>query len=102
MNKMKFGINSLGIRRYVTCEYCNEESKRSLYEQHTLAECIMSNGAGMWALESCKHCGYVMKTYPDTINGQKCTKAECDQLHEEMKKLENPKEQILPSNQTAK
>lgn len=102
MNKMNFGINSLGIPQSATCESCGGMIRRSLYARQNLAECIMANGAGMWALENCPHCGYVMKTYPTAINGQKCTKEECDQLHEEMKKLENPKEQILPRQQTAK
>ena len=92
MNKHKY-IQTLGIKKSYICRKCRKRMHVNDTDRHVLAECIMENSAGMWALIHCVHCGWVYKLYPIRINGVPCTPRECDQLHEEMKQYEKEKEE---------
>jgi hypothetical protein len=51
----------------------------------------MANSNGLWSLEHCGNCGYVVKTYPTRINGVECTKEECEKLADEIKRYDKNK-----------
>ncbi len=82
------GINSLGIAKSHKCPNCSKVERLNEEERHDIAECILNNGAGMFALLHCGHCGWVDKIYPTRINGIKCTPKECDELLSEIRQFE--------------
>ena len=81
-------IKTLGIPKSYKCSGCGRRVNLGFSERKNLADCIMANYAGLWALSHCKHCGYVDKIYPIRINRVNCTPAECDKLFEEIKKYD--------------
>lgn len=88
MNKHNFNIKTLGIPKQHVCPNCKKRQALNDNDRRNIAEGIMANEAGMWDLIHCERCGWVDMIYPAQINGIKCTKAECDELHLEMKELE--------------
>ena len=84
------------------CEYLENESGECLYgkteslnisERKNLADCMISNSKGLWALLHCGYCGYVDVIYPIRINGEECTPEECEKLMEEITKYDKAGEQ---------
>ena len=62
-------------------------------EREFIADCMISNRKGLWALLHCGHCGYVDVIYPIRINGEECTPEECKKLMEEITKYDKAGEQ---------
>lgn len=87
------GINSLGIAKSHKCPNCKRTEKLNNEERYNLAYSILCNGAGMWALLHCGHCGWVDKIYPTRINGIKCTPHECKKLFLEIKEYERSEDE---------
>ena len=61
----------------------------NISERHNLADCMISNGNGLWALLHCGYCGYVDTIYPIRINGEECTPEDCEKLMEEIDAVRN-------------
>lgn len=81
-------IQTLGIPKTFKCKHCGRTNSLDISERHNIAECIMSNGAGIWCIVNCDICGVPQQYYPSAINGTPCTEKECDALFEELKKYE--------------
>lgn len=85
---IKDRIETLGIPKSHKCPNCRKTTTLSYDERNNLAECILANGAGLWALLHCDYCGWVDEFYPTAINGVPATKEECEALFAEMKKYD--------------
>ena len=85
---IKENINTIGISRLHKCPHCGKTESLKISERYNLAECMISNGNGLWALLHCGHCGYVDTIYPTRINGVECTPQECEQLTKEITKYD--------------
>ena len=85
---IKDNIKTLGIPKRHKCPNCKKTESLKISERYNLAECMISNGNGLWALLHCGHCGYVDTIYPTRINGVECTPKECEQLMKEITKYD--------------
>lgn len=81
-------IVSIGIPKTVKCPACGRKETLDICERKNIAECIVNNSAGLWALNLCGNCGYTYQIFPKMINAVPCTKEECEKLFEELKKYE--------------
>lgn len=89
MKSAKENIKTLRIPKSFKCPNCAKRVYLSTEERINLADCVISNGAGLWALAQCGHCGYVRRIYPTAVNGVEITPSECDKLFEEIKMWDN-------------
>lgn len=80
MNK----IRSLGIKKSWQCPMCKRTNTRTNTQRKNLAECMITNCVGLWALETCGHCAYTITVYPVSINGVACTAEEAQLVHKAM------------------
>ena len=85
---VKDNIQTLGIPQKVKCPHCGRTESLDVLRRRDLAESMMSNSNGLWALLHCGWCGYVRQIYPTRINGIACTKKECMELFEEIKRYD--------------
>lgn len=85
----KFNIRTLGVPQRIKCPKCKKSYRLGFDERRALADCMMYNSCGLWALSHCKHCGWVDTIYPTAINGISCTEEECKKLFDEMNTYAN-------------
>ena len=90
---IKDNIMTLGIPKRHKCPHCGKTESLNISERKNLADCMINNCEGLWALLNCGHCGYVNTIYPIRINGEECTPEECEKLMKEIAKYDKAGEQ---------
>lgn len=85
---IKDNIMTLGIPKRHKCPHCGKTESLNISERQNIADCMISNCKGLWALLHCGHCGYVDTIYPIRINGKECTPEECEKLMKEITKYD--------------
>ena len=90
---IKDNIKTVGIPKRHKCPHCGKTESLNISERKNLADCMISNSKGLWALLHCGCCGYVDVIYPIRINGEECTPEECETLMEEITKYDKAGEQ---------